>query len=88
MARIPVDSSPQTSGSSSRVVFVRHALPGERVVVEITEGTDQDRYWRGDAVTVESPSPDRVDGALPGRRARGSAAAATSSTSPCRRSAP
>ena len=34
------------------VVFVRHALPGERVVVEITEGTDGDRFWRGDAVEV------------------------------------
>jgi tRNA/tmRNA/rRNA uracil-C5-methylase (TrmA/RlmC/RlmD family) len=47
------------------VVFVRHALPGERVVVEITEGTDQDRYWRGDAVTIESPSPDRVTAPCP-----------------------
>jgi tRNA/tmRNA/rRNA uracil-C5-methylase (TrmA/RlmC/RlmD family) len=44
----------------SRVVFVRHALPGERVVVEITEGTDTDRFWRGDAVVVEAPSADRV----------------------------
>jgi tRNA/tmRNA/rRNA uracil-C5-methylase (TrmA/RlmC/RlmD family) len=43
-----------------RVVFVRHALPGERVVVEITEGTDGDRFWRGDAVEVAEPSPDRV----------------------------
>jgi tRNA/tmRNA/rRNA uracil-C5-methylase (TrmA/RlmC/RlmD family) len=42
------------------VVFVRHALPGERVVVEITEGTDGDRFWRGDAVEVLEPSPDRV----------------------------
>jgi tRNA/tmRNA/rRNA uracil-C5-methylase (TrmA/RlmC/RlmD family) len=43
-----------------RVVFVRHALPGERVVVEVTEGTDGDRFWRGDAVSVLSASPDRV----------------------------
>ena len=49
----------------SRVVFVRHALPGERVVVEITEGTDPDRYWRGDAVVVESPSSDRVEAPCP-----------------------
>jgi len=49
----------------SRVVFVRHALPGERVVVEITEGTDPNRYWRGDAVVVESPSPDRVEAPCP-----------------------
>ncbi|PVG83713.1 tRNA/tmRNA/rRNA uracil-C5-methylase [Nocardioides gansuensis] len=44
----------------ARVVFVRHALPGERVVVEVTEGTDGDRFWRGDAVEVLEPSPDRV----------------------------
>jgi tRNA/tmRNA/rRNA uracil-C5-methylase (TrmA/RlmC/RlmD family) len=44
----------------SRVVFVRHAIPGEMVVVEITEGTEGDRFWRGDAVEVITPSPDRV----------------------------
>ena len=49
----------------SRVVFVRHALPGERVVVEITEGTDGDRFWRGDAVSVLTPSPDRVEAPCP-----------------------
>jgi len=43
-----------------RVVFVRHALPGEQVVVEITEGTEGDRFWRGDAVAVLTASPDRV----------------------------
>jgi tRNA/tmRNA/rRNA uracil-C5-methylase (TrmA/RlmC/RlmD family) len=49
----------------ARVVFVRHALPGERVVVEITEGTDGDRFWRGDAVSVVQASPDRVDPPCP-----------------------
>ncbi|MBC2934507.1 class I SAM-dependent RNA methyltransferase [Nocardioides sp. zg-1228] len=49
----------------SRVVFVRHALPGERVLVEITEGTDGDRFWRGDAVRVDQPSPDRVEPPCP-----------------------
>ncbi|HYF71361.1 MAG TPA: TRAM domain-containing protein [Nocardioides sp.] len=43
-----------------RVVFVRHAIPGERVVVEITEGTEGDRFWRGDAVEVLEASRDRV----------------------------
>jgi tRNA/tmRNA/rRNA uracil-C5-methylase (TrmA/RlmC/RlmD family) len=47
------------------VVFVRHALPDERVVVEITEGTDGDRFWRGDAVEVLQASPDRVDPPCP-----------------------
>jgi tRNA/tmRNA/rRNA uracil-C5-methylase (TrmA/RlmC/RlmD family) len=41
-----------------RVVFVRHALPGERVTVEITE--DSGRFLRGDAVQVAVPSPYRV----------------------------
>ncbi len=49
----------------SRVVFVRHALPGERVVLEITEGTDGDRFWRGDAVAVLTPSADRVEAPCP-----------------------
>lgn len=45
----------------ARVVFTRHALPGERVVVRITEGTDGDRFWRADAVEVLRASPDRVE---------------------------
>ncbi|CAA9411833.1 class I SAM-dependent RNA methyltransferase [uncultured Nocardioides sp.] len=49
----------------SRVVFTRHAVPGERVVLEITEGTDGDRFWRGDAVEVLEASPDRVDAPCP-----------------------
>jgi tRNA/tmRNA/rRNA uracil-C5-methylase (TrmA/RlmC/RlmD family) len=43
-----------------RVVFVRHALPGERVRVRVTEGEDDDRFWRADAVEVLEASPDRV----------------------------
>ena len=42
------------------MLFVRHALPGERVVARVTEGTDGDRFLRADAVTVLSPAPDRV----------------------------
>jgi tRNA/tmRNA/rRNA uracil-C5-methylase (TrmA/RlmC/RlmD family) len=44
----------------NRVVFVRHSLPGERVVVEITDGTEGDRFWRGDAVSVITAAEDRV----------------------------
>ncbi|WP_299055499.1 TRAM domain-containing protein [uncultured Nocardioides sp.] len=57
VARVPVDDGTDGRG---RVVFVRHALPGERVVVELTEGTEGDRFWRGDAVEVLVASPDRV----------------------------
>ena len=49
----------------SRVVFVRHAVPGERVTLEITEGTEGDRFWRADAVAVLEPSPDRVAAPCP-----------------------
>src|SRR4051794_16973095 len=48
-----------------RVVFVRHCLPGERVVVEVTEGREGDRFWRGDAVSVLTASPDRVPAPCP-----------------------
>lgn len=51
---------PDASGDGTRVVFVRHAVPGERVTVQITEGTEGDRFWRGDAVDVLEASPDRV----------------------------
>ena len=43
-----------------RVVFVRHALPGERVVVELTDSGPGASYWRGDAVEVLEASPHRV----------------------------
>jgi len=55
----------QADDGSSRVVFVRHALPGERVVLEVTEGTDGDRFWRADAVEVLEASPDRVAAPCP-----------------------
>ncbi|MBU2662366.1 TRAM domain-containing protein [Actinoplanes bogorensis] len=42
-----------------QVVFVRHALPGERVTVEITEL--HKGFLRGDAVAIHEPSPDRVE---------------------------
>ncbi|HVN11477.1 MAG TPA: class I SAM-dependent RNA methyltransferase [Kineosporiaceae bacterium] len=48
-----------------RVVFVRHALPGELVDVRLTRAGDADRFWRGDAVGVVEASPDRVDPRCP-----------------------
>jgi tRNA/tmRNA/rRNA uracil-C5-methylase (TrmA/RlmC/RlmD family) len=48
-----------------RVVFVRHAIPGERVVLAVTEGTDGDRFWRADAVEVLEQSTDRVTAPCP-----------------------
>lgn len=48
-----------------RVVFVRHAVPGERVVLEVTEGAERDRFWRADAVEVLEASADRVAAPCP-----------------------
>ncbi len=48
-----------------RAVFVRHALPGERVRIRVTEGGSEDRFWRADAVEVLSASPDRVEPPCP-----------------------
>jgi tRNA/tmRNA/rRNA uracil-C5-methylase (TrmA/RlmC/RlmD family) len=48
-----------------RVVFVRHALPGERVRARVTEDGDDARYWRADAVEVLEASPDRVERPCP-----------------------
>ncbi|MFE3461794.1 class I SAM-dependent RNA methyltransferase [Nocardiopsis aegyptia] len=42
-----------------QVVFVRHALPGERVRVRVTEETT--RFLRGEAVEILTASPDRVE---------------------------
>ncbi len=48
-----------------RVVFVRHALPGEVVTARVTEAGDSARFWRADAVEIHEPSPDRVPSAWP-----------------------
>ena len=47
-----------------RVVFVRHALPGERVVATVTEDRGGS-YCRADAVRVLDASADRVPAACP-----------------------
>ncbi|MCQ6555433.1 class I SAM-dependent RNA methyltransferase [Streptomyces sp. C10-9-1] len=48
-----------------RVLFVRHALPGERVVARVTEGDEDSRFLRADAVTVLEASKDRVEAPCP-----------------------
>jgi tRNA/tmRNA/rRNA uracil-C5-methylase (TrmA/RlmC/RlmD family) len=48
-----------------RVVFVRHALPGETVRIAITDGREGDRFLLGDAVEVIAPSEHRVTPACP-----------------------
>ncbi|GGV06694.1 putative RNA methyltransferase [Actinomadura cremea] len=46
-----------------RVVFVRHALPGERVRARVTESAKN--YLRADAVEIIEASPDRVEPPCP-----------------------
>ncbi len=46
-----------------RVVFVRHAIPGERVRAVITQTTKS--YLRADAIEVLDASPDRVEPPCP-----------------------
>src|SRR3954454_8137579 len=47
-----------------RVVFVRHALPGEQVVVEVTEDRHA-RFCRADAVEVLQAAPERIERPCP-----------------------
>ncbi len=48
-----------------RVLFVRHALPGERVVAQVTEGTSTSRFLRADAVEVLEPAKERIEAPCP-----------------------
>ncbi|MCI3933575.1 class I SAM-dependent RNA methyltransferase [Streptomyces sp. AN091965] len=51
--------------AEGRVLFVRHTLPGEKVVARVTEGDESSRFLRADAVTVLEPSKDRVTAPCP-----------------------
>ncbi|MFJ1748510.1 class I SAM-dependent RNA methyltransferase [Streptomyces sp. NPDC088116] len=44
-----------------RVLFVRHALPGEKVRARVTEGEEDSRFLRADAVEIIDASKDRVE---------------------------
>lgn len=48
-----------------RVVFVRHALPGEVVLARLTESAPDAKFWRADAAEILEPSPDRVPAPCP-----------------------
>jgi tRNA/tmRNA/rRNA uracil-C5-methylase (TrmA/RlmC/RlmD family) len=50
---------------NGRVVFVRHTLPGETVRVQLTDGSQGDRFLLGDALEVLEPSAHRVEPACP-----------------------
>ena len=69
--RYTVDVGPIAHGGhcvarhEGRVVFVRHTLPGERVVAQVTEGDEGSKFLRADAVEVLSASADRVERPCP-----------------------
>ncbi|MFI8326913.1 class I SAM-dependent RNA methyltransferase [Streptomyces sp. NPDC085529] len=48
-----------------RVLFVRHALPGERVRARVTEGDESSRFLRADAVEILDASKDRIEAPCP-----------------------
>jgi len=54
---------------AGRVIFVRHALPGERVRVRITQTTS--KFARADAVEVLAAAPGRVEPPCPHARPGG-----------------
>ena len=48
-----------------QVLFVRHALPGERVLARVGDVGPGGRFLRADAVQVRTASPDRVEPPCP-----------------------
>ena len=66
---LTLTTGPPANGGScvarheGRVVFVRYALPGERVRVRVV--ADHGSYWHADVVEVLEPSPDRIDPLCP-----------------------
>ncbi len=55
---------PEPGQERGRVLFVRHTLPGERVLVRVTDDSHAS-FWRADAVEVIKPSRDRVEPRCP-----------------------
>ncbi|MFW6692164.1 class I SAM-dependent RNA methyltransferase [Streptomyces sp. MAR4 CNX-425] len=51
--------------AEGQVLFVRHTLPGERVVARVTEGRAGARFLRADAVRVLEPAKDRIEAPCP-----------------------
>ncbi len=66
---LELTTGPAANGGScvarhdGRVVFVRYALPGERVRARVTSARGS--YWHAEAVEVLEASPDRIDPLCP-----------------------
>ena len=59
----PANGGSCVARHEGRVVFVRHALPGEQVRVRITE--NRGSYWHAETVEVIEPSPQRITSLCP-----------------------
>lgn len=56
--------------AEGQVLFVRHTLPGEKVVAKVTDGATDSRFLRADAVRIIEESKDRVKAPCPFMRPR------------------
>ncbi|MDX1883091.1 class I SAM-dependent RNA methyltransferase [Mycolicibacterium sp. 120270] len=67
--KLTLTAGPPANGGScvarheGRVVFVRYALPGERVRARVV--ADHGSYWHADALEILDASPDRIDPLCP-----------------------
>jgi tRNA/tmRNA/rRNA uracil-C5-methylase (TrmA/RlmC/RlmD family) len=59
----PANGGSCVARHDGRVVFVRYALPGERVRVRVT--ADRGSYWHAEAIEVIEPSDDRTASLCP-----------------------
>lgn len=63
MTGAPANGGSCIAHHDGRVVFVRYALPGERVRARVT--ADRGSYWHAEVVEVIEPSADRVESLCP-----------------------
>lgn len=59
----PANGGTCVARHDGRVVFVRYALPGEKVRVQVT--ADRGSYWRAETIEVIQPSADRTASLCP-----------------------
>ena len=63
VAGAPANGGSCVAHHEGRVVFVRYALPGERVRVRVT--ADRGSYWHAEVIEVIEPSADRIESLCP-----------------------
>ncbi|MEU1492998.1 TRAM domain-containing protein [Streptomyces sp. NPDC005776] len=51
--------------AEGQVLFVRHTLPGEKIIARVTDGATDSRFLRADAVRIIEESKDRVKAPCP-----------------------